>query len=497
MSMKKVSVIAAAVGVALMTNAAYAAEISLEERVAQLESQLAETSTAVEEAKTKAAEADSGFEFHAYARQGVLFNSDGVRLEKGGFHDNGAFYHPQAPFLHNYRLGNEPANYLEANLSKKWTMDDGAWAKFYSTLATHQYYAGTAYQGTNYTDNDLSFRQLYAEMGGLSFLADGSTVWAGKRYYNRQDIYQSDFIYRLMDGTGVGVQNIPVGAGQLDLAYVVADNHAPDDKDKNGKIVQHNLNAKYKGIKGLGGEFSVEATLSAAPNRADVTDTINGEAIGKPAESGFGAAVTYSRGDFFGFGNGWSAVSVMAGKGLAATYDSVATWVKNEDALGARTVAYGVWNISDKWDMMGELVYDYTQDLDTKADNEAGQKGGHTSSDYYAVGIMPVYKVSKHFAIQSQFSAEFGKVSFSGDQDYKTNKGTGDLVVRDTSAMYKATIAPTITLDSGNFWAKPTIRAFATYAQWDEEASNGGTAGYGDDDKTSGMTYGVQMEVWF
>lgn len=488
--MKKVSVIAAAVATALMAGSAIAAEASLEERVQQLEAQLAETQTVAEENQAAVkAEEDNGVEFFGYARQGVVYNTDGQRLDKGGFHDQGAFFHPQSPYLHTYRLGNEPANYLEAGMSKKFTMDDGAWAKFNTRLATHQYYSSTAYQGNSYDDNDLQFREVYAEMGGLDVLPEGSSVWAGKRYYGRQDIYMSDFLYRIYDGVGAGIQNISAGSGSFDIAYISSDLNGEKDPETSGTVTQHNLLVKYSGIKALGGSIAVEGVVSLAPNREKETPVVvNGQQITKGAENGYSLGVTYGRGDFFGFGDGWSTVAVMAGTGLASTFDSSALWIDNEDALGVRAVAYGLWDVSDKWNIMAELVYDVTDEMGTGADETNTTNGGYSSSDYYAFGVMPVYKVTQHFSIESQFSAEFGSTDFSGNQAAKVN---------DTSAMYKATIAPTLTLDAGNFWAKPVVRAFATYASWDEEASNGGTAGYGAQGKTNGMTYGVQMEVWF
>ncbi|WP_171757822.1 carbohydrate porin [Vibrio sp. RE86] len=500
--MKKVSVIAAAVATALMAGSAIAAEASLEERVAQLEAQLAETTAVAEEAQATASEADSGFEFHGYARQGVVYNGDGSRLDKGGFHDQGAFFHPAAPYLHNYRLGNEPHNYLEANLSKKWTTESGTWAKFYTTLATHQYYADSAFsEGNGGDDNDLSFRQVYAEMGNLDFLPQGATMWAGKRYYGRADIYQSDFLYRIYDGTGIGVQNIAVGEQSLDIAYITADRGSWTPQDADGiDELQHNLNVAYKGVKGLGGSFDFEMNLAYAGNRADNTGTIDGVAVDtdKP-EFGYNFAVTYGRGDFFGFADGWSKVAVMAGGGLGASHQSNTLFINNEDAFGARVAAFGVWDISDDWDMMAEFVYDRNKDGEYLTDDSVnGYTGGTQDIEYYTVGVMPVYKVTQNFSIQSQFSYEYGSSDFEGSKDYKIWHGGSAYL--DGSSMYKATIAPTVTLDSGNFWAKPTFRAFATYATWDDEigatGQGVGTNGSATDNDYE-ITYGVQMEVWF
>jgi maltoporin len=505
--MTKVSLIAAAVTTALMAGSVAASEVSLEDRVAQLEAQLAATTEVAEEAKSTAEAADDGFEFHGYARQGVVYNGDGSRLDKGGFHDQGAFFHPAAPYLHNYRLGNEPHNYLEANLSKKWTTESGTWAKFYTTLATHQYYADSAFsEGNGGDDNDLSFRQVYAEMGNLDFLPAQATMWAGKRYYGRADIYQSDFLYRIYDGTGIGIQNLPVGEQTLDIAYITADrgSWSPDDADGVDEL-QHNLNVAYKGFKALGGSVDLEMNLAYAGNRAENTGTINGQDVDadKP-EFGYNFAITYGRGDFFGFGDGWSKVSAMAGGGLGASHQSNTLFINNKDAFGARLAAFGVWAINEKWDMMAEFVYDrnkdaeYLEDYDVEDDSGNivnSYIGGTQDIEYYTVGVTPVYKVTQNFSIQSQFSYEYGSSDFEGSKDYTIWHGGAAYL--DGSSMYKATIAPTVTLDSGNFWAKPTFRAFATYATWDEEITETGQGVAQTQGKDSEITYGVQMEVWF
>jgi maltoporin len=49
------------------------------------------------------------------------------------------------------------------------------------------------------------------------------------------------------------------------------------------------------------------------------------------------------------------------------------------------------------------------------------------------------------------------------------------------------------------FWVRPEIRFYVTYAWWNDTESNAfldDPAGI-DSDDTSGLTYGMQMEVWF
>ena len=46
----------------------------------------------------------------------------------------------------------------------------------------------------------------------------GSTIWAGKRFYQRHDVHMIDFYYWDISGPGAGLENIDVGFGKLSLA---------------------------------------------------------------------------------------------------------------------------------------------------------------------------------------------------------------------------------------------------------------------------------------
>uniref|UniRef100_UPI00396CF417 carbohydrate porin n=1 Tax=Escherichia coli TaxID=562 RepID=UPI00396CF417 len=40
----------------------------------------------------------------------------------------------------------------------------------------------------------------------------GSTIWAGKRFYQRHDVHMIDFYYWDISGPGAGLENIDVGS---------------------------------------------------------------------------------------------------------------------------------------------------------------------------------------------------------------------------------------------------------------------------------------------
>jgi len=59
----------------------------------------------------------------------------------------------------------------------------------------------------------------------------------------------------------------------------------------------------------------------------------------------------------------------------------------------------------------------------------------------------------------------------------------------------KFTIAPQIAAGR-DFFSRPVLRAFITYANW-SDGFRGFVGGTPYRNKTSGLTYGVQTEIWW
>src|SRR5699024_6258010 len=76
----------------------------------------------------------------------------------------------------------------------------------------------------------------------------------------------------------------------------------------------------------------------------------------------------------------------------------------------------------------------------------------------------------------------------------------GALGTDDEARLSKITFAPAIVTGRG-FFARPELRLFVTYADWNDTAANvgvfQGTATNPFDDSTDGLTFGIQTEVWW
>jgi maltoporin len=273
--------------------------------------------------------------------------------------------------------------------------------------------------------------------------------------------------------------NIPAGPGVVDVAWICHTSNNKGDypiiADK-GQNVQQNLDIRYKGIKALGGEFELELTPSKSTGK--VSDAKN-------AESGIQGAVVYSRADFFGLTGGSSKVGFQAGKGLGANVGGCNGTYMNEDALSMQLIAWGVSNITDKLKVSPSFAF-------RNISKREGENHGNGKDDFswFGITVRPQYNFTRNLALQAEVGYEKGHV-WAPVESWTSGKGLEE------ADIFKLTIAPTITLDDTSFWTRPQLRAFATYATFDKNATNAGINDISMAGKDNGMVYGVQMEAWW
>ena len=79
----------------------------------------------------------------------------------------------------------------------------------------------------------FSCRQAWA--GAKKLLGqDDDFLWAGKRYYKREDIHILDEYYYNVSGTGVGLENVVLGPGKISLAWTRNDKDFDNYSQKSG-----------------------------------------------------------------------------------------------------------------------------------------------------------------------------------------------------------------------------------------------------------------------
>lgn len=432
---------------------------TLEERVARLERELIETKAElnkkIEEKQVSApapsfdvASLTNGFEFHGYGRAGALINQQGEKATPFKVQDEG--------FAQKYRLGNEDDTYGEFELVKNFNLDNAKASVHYMFSVKagegNEFNTWTSGSSTNAGSENDSFktRQFYIDLTPN----EGATYWIGKRYYAREDVHINDYYYKDFSGTGAGVQNIKLGSGSADVALVLTDP---------GTHPEYTLHTRY-----AQGPWAFD--LAGHYMRSDSTDK-------DITEWGVQGMVSYSLPGFYGLkDNGYSKVVLQTGVGLGAGggLGKATAWGDNrKDAVSVNVLTHGQTNITDNWQIMPEIGYRYDKNY----------WGGKDQKQHWVTGgFRLVNAITKHFAMQYETGVDYVKVSKQG-ADYD-------------SGLFKLTVAPTLKLDTGNFWGRPELRAFVTYGQGfgDKKIVRTDLDGKGH---SSGFNFGVQAEVWF
>lgn len=379
-------------------------------------------------AMSAVAMADNDFEFKGYARAGVLYNA-GLK-QVGGI---------DTKYIG--RLGNENESpYMEAELVKNFKAGK-TWGKYHVMFATESRGKTT----WDPAEGSVMTRQAFVEMGGFAF-APKATVWAGKRYYGRDDVHVTDFYWRDLSGTGAGVQGLM--DGNLDIAMI---NGRNEGSTADGNITNINLDARYRM-----GNFEFEGLVGLYGGAEDA---------GQGEDTIVQGAVVYGMSNFFGMGAGFSKVALQAGTNTGAWNLGTTPWTPggNSDMSAIRLSAFGVTDMG-KWQIMPAFRYEYTS-----------PKDGDGMTEISAV-VRPQYVVNDNFVMA--FEAGLGTHSYWG---------------ADTEMSYKLTAAPTLKLDSNGFWNRPELRAFVTYVGGNDDF--GKISADGKDE--SELRIGTQAEVWF
>ena len=406
-----------------------------------------------------AASASADFEFHGYMRSGA-----GVTTKGGGqqcFQLPGAFS--------KYRLGNECQTYGELEFDTDvLKAKDGATFKYHGMLG-YQTNGGADFENLADPGNHIAIRQSWAEATGIP--GTGSIrFWAGKRYYQRNDIHINDFFYWNDSGVGGGIENIDLG-GDLKLHYAFIRQYPNNGNDVNQQLSTHDL--RLSGIK-----TNPDGDLTIGLDGVSESRNDNAFAPGTPDnKSGWNINVQHFQGNVLG---GYNKAALQyghdAGSGLGEgnfTQIGQKIW---------RVVDQLVWQPTPQFSGMFAFVYQ-----DAKADTSP-----QFHDKWLSLGVRPIFMLSDYFALQAEL----------GYDQIKPESGS-------TRRLTKFTFAPTVR-PGGGFFSRPELRLFVTYAKWNSAAQDAGifgqngcnstpqvgsTSPFGCD--TNGLTYGLQAEAWW
>jgi len=394
-----------------------------------------------------AAGSAQALEFHGYLRSG-----GGSTLDKNG--GQVCFQLPGA--YSKYRLGNECETYAEIALDQElFDAKDGVKFLYHGRLA---YVSNQEKDFESFKDNgrDIASRENWIEAKNLPFM-NGASVWAGKRFYERNDVHITDFYYWDTSGYGIGVQGWK--AGPVNLSYALFRNSSGSEN----ATTRHDFRIGGIGLGGFG-----DLTVGLQYNQHDVTKST---ANANNKNNGTAVTLQHFIGGVLG---GFNKIALQYGDGSARSLSLA--YPDNSSKTSDKTwriTEMLQWQVSPAFSGMGTIVYQDQQD----------------NYKWLSFGVRPVWHINDYFKLQAEY----------GHDEVKPT--SGDSTNRQTRKLDKFTIAPTIVAGRG-FWARPEIRAFYTYAKWNDAARNlwggvaGGTGGrFGSD--TNGSTIGFQVESWW
>lgn len=417
-------------------------------------------------------------DLQGYFRAGYGRNDQGG--SQVGFQAPGAFS--------KYRLGNEAENYGELTFGKNFYLGDAfsldtpqaddvptsPVARVQSTISMYNPYQDLL----SSSGTDFGVPELWGAIGNVVRAQPLMKFWAGSRYYRRHDIHISDFFFYNMSGTGGGIEDLELPFGKLGFAWIGAASSSgisslPEpDADNTAGYSKGNWDLRLYDVPLPWGKGEFGLTYARADSGLD--------SLGNSAPDSDGLALTllHTHEGLFS-ADGVNKVSLQFGTGAAKTFTSgFETFVLNnslfirpddDDSWRFRVTEHFTANLSDSFSIGPALVYQLTDYAGT-----AGDKVHWASA-----GVRPIWHFNKYLSLAGEAGIDWVKDEAAGTSDY----------------LYKLTLAPQISL-GGRFMSRPSIRAFVTYAHWgDDFAGNVGGNDYAGED--SGLTYGLQMEVWW
>ena len=334
----------------------------------------------------------------------------------------------------------------------------------------------------------LSFREMYAKYD----TSDGYSIWAGKRYYQRKDIHIMDFYYLNNSGHGAGIENIDVGAGNLNFAVVKFVNGGNNsDYNRNVYKVDARWNAIPVGFGTLDASVIYAFPAISGKQRNAVKDPKSD--VSNNANSG--VLLTLDHASTVGASDGsFNLMNHLIfqwgtnGFGYVGTYTNHAGGNYNPDVdiVGVRLIDWGTMDFGSDIDLGYSLFWSH---LDNGKNHES--KGGtwtYTRSGWeYSIVVRPEYKWTEY----TRTTLELG---------YSQMKTTGwvtDPKYDDPNA-YKFTLAQQFTPGKG-FWSRPAIRFYASYLGgkqfahgWKTNYSEMNASGHNHQ-----FTFGTQVEAWW
>jgi maltoporin len=388
------------------------------------------------------------------------------------------------PDLAKYRLGNEAENYGELAFAKTFypiglfagtgAADSGPVARMTYRLSFYNPYDnyGTA------ADTDFNSPEVWGSVANVIDGMPDAKFWAGNRFYRRRDINMNDFYFWDMSGGGAGIEDVTVGNGKMAFAWIgdgaqsgITNGFDSPDPENAAGFSKTNFDLRYYDWAFLGGKGEVGLIYASADSGVD--------ANGQSAEDSDGFALNLVRTDeAFLDKSSLNVVSLQVGTGPASSFTSGFESYSTPDGSFIRPVPDDAWRFRATEQLViqpiqqlsfgAAMVYQYTDyGLDIP------------DQHWLSGGVRPIWHLTDAFSI-----------ALEGGVDWASSTQGGE-----GGTLGKLTLAPQVSLGN-EYFSRPVLRAFFTYAMW-SDGLQGEVGGLDYDGRTTGWTWGVQMESWW
>ncbi|TPV28929.1 maltoporin [Pantoea anthophila] len=408
-------------------------------------------------------------DFTGYARSGIGWTGSGG--EQQCFQATGA--------QSKYRLGNECETYAELKLGQEvWKEGDKSF--YFDTNVAY-----SVAQQNDWEATSPAFREANVKGKNLIDALPGSTLWAGKRFYQRHDVHMIDFYYWDISGPGAGLEDVDLGFGKLSFAATRSSEAGGSytfSSDRIRDFATSTANDVFD-VRLAGLETNPDGVLELGVDygRANARDDYRLE--DGASKDGWMFTAEHTQSMFKGYNKFvlQYATDAMTSQGKGVPQG---TSLNNNGDM-YRILDHGAISLAERWDLMYVAMY---QNIDL--DNDRG-------TEWYTVGVRPMYKWTP---IMSTL-LELGYDNVKSQQASERN------------GQYKVTLAQQWQAGD-SIWSRPALRLFATYAKWDEKwgynkDSAGDLTTFASADSTGNgiltnsrgnndeFTFGAQMEIWW
>lgn len=450
---------------------------SAEKKIQQLMTQQQKTQQTTQDVVQRTAKLETkaddknGFEFHGYARSGLLMNDAASSSKSGPYltpagETGGAIG----------RLGNEADTYVELNFEHKQTLENGATTRFKAMLADGQ----KTYNDWSADSSDLNMRQVFAELGNLPSLEGplkGSTLWAGKRFdRDNFDIHWLDSDVVFLAGTGGGIYDVKWN-DSLRSNFSIYGRNFGDMENVDNNVQNYILSMNH-----FIGPVQVMVSGLRAKDNNDRKDASGDVIQTDAANNGIHALVGLHNDSFYGLREGSSKTALLYGHGLGAEVKGIGSdGALLDDANTWRFASYGTTPLTSRWHIAPAVLAQSSKDRYVKGD----------SYEWVTFNMRLIQEITDNFALAYEGSYQYMDLQPQGYKDRNAVNGS----------FYKLTFAPTLKAGSiGNFFSRPELRLFATWMDWSKKLDNyASNDAFGSSGFSAGgeWNFGVQMETWF